>query len=329
MTARNVTSVRGRLAAWLLGCGAFSAVPAHAGPVTCSASMTNLAFGSVNPQSSQTDATATLNYTCTNNSNGVVNVAACFGIGVGGFDAASANPRRLQSGVGQYLQFQIYQDAALSQPWGSDSGTVGTQLYVQVQVAAKGSASGTATLYGRLLAGQTAAVPGPYQESLSSNTLNVVKGGSSFPSNCTGGAANGSSFSAFTVTATVSNPCTVTASALNFGTTGGLTSPTPLTTTIAVQCPSGTAYNVGLDAGLNGGGSINARAMAQGVELIGYQLYSNAALSAIWGNTVGTNTVAGTGNGSTQNLIVYGNVPAQATPSPGSYGDTVTVYVYY
>ena len=69
--------------------------------------------------------------------------------------------------------------------------------------------------------------------------------------------------------------------------------------------------------------------MVQASDLIAYQLYSNAGLSAVWGNTVGTNTVTGTGNGGTQNLTVYGNVPVQATPSPGSYSDTVTVYVYY
>jgi len=49
----------------------------------------------------------------------------------------------------------------------------------------------------------------------------------------------------------------------------------------------------------------------------------------VWGNTVGTNTVAGTGTGNSQSLTVYGNVPAQATPPAATYNDTITVTVTY
>ena len=49
----------------------------------------------------------------------------------------------------------------------------------------------------------------------------------------------------------------------------------------------------------------------------------------MWGNTVSTDTVAGTGNGSGQSYTVYGRIPAQTTPAPGNYADTITVTVTY
>ena len=54
--------------AFLLLALALACAPRFAGAqfVNCSATMTNAMFGNVNPLSSQTDTTATLNYTCTN-----------------------------------------------------------------------------------------------------------------------------------------------------------------------------------------------------------------------------------------------------------------------
>jgi spore coat protein U-like protein len=48
-----------------------------------------------------------------------------------------------------------------------------------------------------------------------------------------------------------------------------------------------------------------------------------------WGQTIGTDTVAATGNGAAQPFTVFGQVPAQTTPSPGLYTDTITVTVTY
>jgi len=312
--------------AWFLLLGADVA---RAAPVTCTGSFTNLAFGSVTAAASQTDATATLNYTCTNSGGSVRYIAACFRIGIGPNDQASANPRQMLAAAGQYLQFQIYQDSARTTLWGSSSGTTGTQLYVQVIAPAKGSASGSATVYGRVLSGQTTAIPGAYSEVLGTNAINVVDGGGSFPPNCNGGGTSGSSLGSLTVTATVTNLCTVSANALSFGTSGLLTAATSMTSAIAVQCSNSTPYAIGLDAGLNGGGNVNARAMSLGANSIGYQLYSDSGRSGVWGNTLGTNTVAGSGSGSTQNWTVHGTVPTQPTPTPGSYSDTITIYVYY
>ena len=49
----------------------------------------------------------------------------------------------------------------------------------------------------------------------------------------------------------------------------------------------------------------------------------------MWGNTVGTNTIAGTGSGGSQSYTVYGRVPPQTTPAAATYTDTITVTVTY
>jgi len=49
----------------------------------------------------------------------------------------------------------------------------------------------------------------------------------------------------------------------------------------------------------------------------------------VWGNTIGTNTVASTGTGAAQSFTVYGRIPSQTTPAPATYTDTITVTVTY
>lgn len=148
--------------------------------------------------------------------------------------------------------------------------------------------------------------------------------------------------SAATVTSTmgvqiiIQNACDVTTTAptdLDFGTHGLLDAAVNETTAggITVTCTNGASYNIGLDAGANPStaGDINTRRMAAGSEFVGYQLYSDAARTSAWGNTISTDTVASTGTGAAQSFPVYGQVPAQATPTAGTYTDTVTVTVTY
>lgn len=121
------------------------------------------------------------------------------------------------------------------------------------------------------------------------------------------------------------------ANTLDFGTNGVLAANLDLTTTLSVTCTNLTTYNVGLDGGLNSGGSVTARRMRGGPasELISYSLWTNAARTANWGNTIGADTVSATGTGAAQVYTIYGRVPAQTTPRPGTYTDTVTLTVTY
>ncbi len=59
--------------------------------------------------------------------------------------------------------------------------------------------------------------------------------------------------------------------------------------------------------------------------LISYSLFRNSTRTLNWGNTSGVDTYSGTGTGAAQAIPVYGQVPAQNLPSPGTYQDTVIV----
>lgn len=133
----------------------------------------------------------------------------------------------------------------------------------------------------------------------------------------------------FSVSMTITASCTVTASALAFGSSGVLSANVDATTTVSVTCTNTTPYNVGLDVGTGTGATVAARKMTGGAATVTYSLYQNVARSTVWGNTVATDTVAGTGNGSAQVLTVYGRVPSQTTPAPATYTDTITVTVTY
>jgi spore coat protein U-like protein len=133
----------------------------------------------------------------------------------------------------------------------------------------------------------------------------------------------------FNVQVSIAATCVVTgATNLNFGTQGVLSANVNQTSTITVTCTNTTPYNIGLNQGLNGS-SVTTRQMSSGSAPINYSLFSNAGMTTNWGQTVGTDTVAGTGNGSGQAYTVYGQIPAQTTPAPGTYTDTITVTVTY
>jgi spore coat protein U-like protein len=136
--------------------------------------------------------------------------------------------------------------------------------------------------------------------------------------------------STFAVQVTLSATCLInSASTLQFAPQGVLSANVPGTSTIQVTCTNTTPYTIGLDAGTGSGATVAVRKMTSGGATVNYSLYTDSAHSNVWGNTIGTDTVAGTGNGSAQSFTVYGQIPSQTTPAPGNYADTITVTVTY
>jgi spore coat protein U-like protein len=138
--------------------------------------------------------------------------------------------------------------------------------------------------------------------------------------------------STFAVSVSLVATCTITsASALNFGSQGTLSSNVDQTSTINVICSNTTPYNIGLDAGTGTGATVATRKMTSGGNNVNYTLYSDSGRTTVWGTTIGTDTVSATGDGlgAGQNYTVYGRIPVQTTPPPGSYTDTITVTVTY
>ena len=190
------------------------------------------------------------------------------------------------------MSYEIFQDAGRTINWGNTTGTDLT-----------GTGNAAVTFYGLITAGQYV-VPGTYTDTLTTATTDFI------------------------VTAIVAKDCAVTATNLAFGTYSGALIDS--TSTISVTCTNTTLYNVGLNAGMATGATVTNRSMTGPASaLLSYKLFSNSGHSTNWGNTVGTNAVAGTGNGSTQPLTVYGQLPAGQFVKPGSYTDTITVSVTY
>lgn len=143
-------------------------------------------------------------------------------------------------------------------------------------------------------------------------------------------ASAATSTGSFNVSMTIQSSCTlVSASAIAFGTYGTLGTNTDATGTLDVQCTANSPYTVALDAGLGSGATTTTRKLTSGSSTINYVLYRDSARTLTWGNTQGTDTVAGTGSGASQTFTVYGRVPSQTTPAAGTYGDTINVTITY
>jgi spore coat protein U-like protein len=141
-------------------------------------------------------------------------------------------------------------------------------------------------------------------------------------------AAAATTTSSFAVTATVQATCLVSATPMAFGTYTGTQATS--SSTVSVTCTNTTPYNVGLNAGGATGATVSSRSMSgPGSALLVYSLFSDSARTANWGQTIGTDTVTGTGNGSAQALTVYGQVAAGQYVAPGAYADTITATVTY
>lgn len=210
-----------------------------------------------------------------------------------GLGAGATVTNRLMTGPGgMTLNYALYMDSARTQNWGN---TTGSEL--------TGSGNATITVYGRIPANQYP-TPGTYTDTVSSATTS------------------------FTITATVQARCAVTATDLAFGNySGALLNGT---STITATCTKTTAYNVGLNAGTGTGATVTNRKMTgPSSATLNYSLFRNTTRTLNWGNTVGTDTVAGTGSGAAQTLTVYGSVPAAQYVRPGSYSDTITVTLTY
>lgn len=92
----------------------------------------------------------------------------------------------------------------------------------------------------------------------------------------------------------------------------------------SVSCDVSTSFTVKLGAG---SGSIEQRVMTAGASQLNYNLYTDSARTAVWGDGFTGSTVSATGDVVT--LPVYGRIPARQNVVAGSYGDTVTITVSY
>lgn len=138
----------------------------------------------------------------------------------------------------------------------------------------------------------------------------------------------------FDVKLTVVKACSVTAgTSVDFGNADAGAAPSTAnpTNTINVTCSKNTAYTVGLlpsNNSLVGAGAM--KGTGTNTDTIAYQLRSTVGgTGTAWGDTVGTNTKAGTGSGIAQPITVWATVEGTTNVLPDTYKDTVTVNVRY
>src|SRR5882672_2677589 len=108
----------------------------------------------------------------------------------------------------------------------------------------------------------------------------------------------------FQVSMTIAKSCSVTATNMSFGTPVATATNISEATagSVTVTCSKNTPYTVGLAPSAANGGTAGGTGSMSGTggntDKVPYGLYANAAHTTIWGDTAGTNTVAGTGTGS-------------------------------
>lgn len=140
--------------------------------------------------------------------------------------------------------------------------------------------------------------------------------------------AAGSANASFSVTATVVDACSVSASDLTFGTYDpGAVADKTASSTISVRCSLGTPYSISLNNGSNPSGA--TRRMASGGNHLNYEMYRDAGASLVFGTVANLLGVAGVGTGVTAPTVLYGVIPKSQNVATGSYADQVTVTVDY
>jgi spore coat protein U-like protein len=248
--------------------------------------------------------TGSIQFTCPNNTPYTI------GLNAGTTPGATVTNRMLLRTSDQAtLGYQLFSDASYTTNWGNTAGTS--------WVTGTGTGSQqTATIY--------AQIPGAEAFFSSQN-------GTNFTDMVTVTLSWGSYQTTRTIQVTlqqVSPGCGIGANALNFGSYTGTV--LNATTTIQVACTGGTAYNVGLNAGTGVGATVTTREMTGPAgALLNYKMFSNSGRTTNWGNTIGTDTVAGTGNNGIQNLTVYGEIPSGQTVALGSYADVIITTLTY
>jgi spore coat protein U-like protein len=268
-------------------------------------------------------------WTCQNYSDSPVTFTLCGGIGTPSYPGVPGAPVMLDSTGTQTLDFNIYEDAAMTEIW-TEANPVSVQ--VTAPAGTPGIVSGSLPYYARI-EGNSSGVSGTFTGYFYNTIVGFIDTGNplcqnSLPPDFSG--AQGT----LTVTAERSAACTVQAGIpVDLGTVSPTATAIVGSTTISITCPTGIPYYIGLmpSNGDNDGAGILSGSSGN-PDHPPYQLRSISASGPIWGNSatetsVG-NGVGGAGSGNPDSHSVFVVLP-DADFRPDSYADTVTVNVHY
>lgn len=300
---------------------------------SCTATVTALNFGAINPVSSgSVDVNATVNYTCSSLISLLSYIKVCIEIGPGPQDADVTNRVLTHTAISsEQLTYNVYSNPARTTVFGNVYGSGSppvTILHGPYTLGLLATASGSQTVYGRLAAANPFMQRsiGQYNSTLPV-TVRMALVSVAGQSPCLDLSPANIPLS---ITATLISACKISAQPLSFGIhPSNFSANVTSTSTIASSCTKGTPYQLGLNNGLYAVG--NQRRMKAGDgQFINYELYKDATRAQRWGAALNTaETLAGVATGLTQNATVYGSVPPQAGLRAADYKDTVTVTITY
>jgi len=263
---------------------------------SCASSFVNLDLGTYTGlQSTSGTSSATIN--CPNGFKYAIGLSAGTGSG------ATTTIRKMTGPGSATLSYKLFQDSAHGTNWGNINGT-------DARSGTGNGANQTVSVFPLIPAAQYVA-PGTYTDTIIGTIFNTSPLGSG----------------PITVRATVAVSCTISANILAFGTYTGAQK--DASAIVAVICTNTTPYYVNLGNGLLPDGSFYPRMKGPGADLLSYRLYQNAGRTTEWRNTYHLDGQAGTGNGVSQPLTVYGRIFAGQLVRPGAYADTVIATITY
>lgn len=139
--------------------------------------------------------------------------------------------------------------------------------------------------------------------------------------------------SSLQVSATVANTCSISTSAVAFGTYDPLvanaSAPLDQTGSVTITCTKGLDATIGLNLGSNASGS--TRRMTDGAsDYLTYELYKDSGRTAVWGNSgADLNDPGPAPSKAPRAITIYGRVAGGQDVPAGSYTDTVTATVNF
>jgi len=144
---------------------------------------------------------------------------------------------------------------------------------------------------------------------------------------------------------TITGTLPVTATVVNGGncTLGGVTNmifpqysplnsqPDYATGSVTVTCTKGMPYDVGINKGLSDGASEENRLLTRrgGKQQLKYGLFQDANYKYNYGTILGKNTLHQIASGSSRMITIYGKIPINQPVEPGTYTDTVTIFLIF
>lgn len=298
---------------------------------SCTFGGTDIVLGAVDVLgTAPTTAVGSISVNCTTFLGILSSIEVRIHLGEGGGGRSGGLRRMTSATTSTGLSYNLFRDAAGTSVFGGSYGTFGGDPIVLsggTFLSLVTNQGASVPVYARVPGGQAGAVPGLYASNFTRDPLDVRVDyrTCNLLFLCDWRTA---SFS-FAVRASIQPDCRVQAEALDFGTHGMLAGPIDATSQVRTTCTSGTAYSLGIGYGLAGTGPAGRAMRNPGGSRIAYNLFRDAARTQPWGLAADGQAVISSGTGSSQGAAVYGRVPAQATPAPGIYSDTVNVILTY